>query len=91
MVGATAETVVREVYATGTVTGHLSGGVVGFLKHEGVLRDSYSRLTVDWNWQGGLLCDFRLVVLSPPSLLQSPATVQSKNEAITSPPSPMSP
>jgi hypothetical protein len=58
VVGATEGTLVREVYATGSITGHLSGGVVGFLKHEGILRDSYSRLTVDWNWQGGLLCDY---------------------------------
>jgi hypothetical protein len=58
VVGATEGTLVREVYATGSITGHLSGGVVGFLKHEGILRDSYSRLSVDWNWQGGLLCDY---------------------------------
>jgi hypothetical protein len=58
VVGATEGTLIREVYATGSTSGHLSGGVVGFLKHEGILRDSYSRLTVDWEWQGGLLCDY---------------------------------
>jgi RHS repeat-associated protein len=58
LLGATEGTLVREVYATGSISGHLAGSVVGFLKHEGILRDSYSRLTVDWEWQGGLLCDY---------------------------------
>jgi hypothetical protein len=58
VVGSTVDTQIREVYATGSVHGDGAGGLVGFLKHGGVLRDSHSRVTVGWDSQGGLLSDY---------------------------------